>query len=168
MKRCLAAVSLASLLVAGCQLPNQNAIPPSIRLTYTSGVMSPSLGPPNGGPAMIHPNQPVSIFADGFSSLSGMKRLELDTSLNLVCRLGADGIQESPTFAAIVKTAPSGPIATLRLSAELDLGRPASYSSYCPSGATLAQWSATFTVNATSWNGWNGLSATSQSLNLQI
>jgi hypothetical protein len=164
MKGYLAAVGFASLLVAGCQLPNQSTIPPSIRLTYTSGVMSPSTGPPNGGPAMIDPNQLVSVFADGFSSLSGMKRLELDTSLYLVCRLGADGIVVNPTFAPIVKTAPSGPIATLRLSAELDLGRPASYASYCPSGATLAQWSATFTVNATSWN---GLSATSQSLTLQ-
>jgi hypothetical protein len=158
MNRFFPAVAVALLLCAGCQLPDQNKVPPTIYLTFTSGNGSPT-GANNATPIHVDPNQPVSIYANAYSSLSGMKSLELDPDTSFNCINGDIGREGSPTYVPITKTAPAGPGPTLKLSAEMDLGTPASA---CPAGWRVS-WSGSFSAKATSYN---GLSTNSGPLNL--
>jgi hypothetical protein len=149
MKKLHIVAFIAALAGTSCgPLPNQDTIPPTVRLTYTSGVMPPSGAAPDGSFIHVAANQPISIFADGFSSLAGMKSIELDPDTTFNCINGQIGQTGSPTYAPVTKTAPQNPI-TLRLSVEMDLGTPASN---CPPGWTV-QWSGSFKATAVSYNG---------------
>jgi len=158
MNRIFPVAALAVLLCAGCQLPNQSTVPPSIYLTFTSGNGSPT-GANNANPIHVDPNQPVSILVSAYSSLSGLKSLELDPDTSFNCINGDIGQEGNPTYAPIIKTAPATPGPTLKLSAEMDLGTPASS---CKPGWKV-NWSGSFTARATSYN---GLSTKSGPLNL--
>ena len=158
MNKHFPAAAFAILLCAGCQLPDQSKVPPTIYLTFTSGNGSPT-GANNSTPIHVDPNQPVSIFVDAYSSLSGLKSLELDPDTSFNCINGEIGQEGNPTYAPIIKTAPATPGPTLKLSAEMDLGTPASA---CPAGWKVS-WSGSFSAKAVSYN---GLSTTSGTLNL--
>lgn len=141
--------------LAGCPLPDQSKVPPTVRIQYSSG----NSGNLQSGDGRVDPSQPLTIFVDGFSSLSGMQSLEVDPGYSFTCSDGR--IAQSGT----VDTIPSKTTAsaqTLRLSLEIDVGTPKD--NYCQSsGIPFSSWSGSFKATAVSKN---GLSATAQ-LNLR-
>lgn len=132
--------------------PNQTQVPPTVRITYCTGN---PCGPPKSANGPVDPNQPLTVFVDGFSSLSGMQSLEVDPGYSIQCSNGT--IAQNVD----VGTIPSITIAsnqTLRLSQEIDVGTPTD--NWCQnSGIPFSSWSASFTAKAVSKN---GLSATGQ------
>jgi hypothetical protein len=116
-------------------------------------------GPPQSGDANIDPNQPLTVFVDGFSSLSGMQSLEVDPGYAIQCSNGSIAQNVDP-FTIPSKTTASS--LTLRLSLEVDVGTPKD--NWCQtSGIPFSTWSGVFKATAV---GKNGLSATA-TLNLK-
>lgn len=156
----LAAAVLLPVSLTGCPFPDQNTLPPSVRVTYwlnnnIIGAVDQTVGLP---PQSIDPSQPVTITADGWSSLKGMQSLELDGEYEYTCSDGNVATQSNGLLAPQVQQAGSF---TLHLSGpEFDLGPPRQNCSDLP----FSNWSATFTATATSLN---GLSATTQLLTLR-
>jgi hypothetical protein len=155
--KALRTVVLIAVPLAACTLPNQNTIPPNVRVTYYSGNTNNAVDQTTGLPVQhVLPNQPITIIAQAWSSLAGLKSLELDPASTFNCYQGNIGQTGSPLYAPIVKTAPPN---VLTLSAEMDLGPPAAN---CQSGWRV-QWSGSFTAKAV---GRDGLTTTSKQLNL--
>ncbi len=146
---CLIATTLVSC-------PDQSKVPPTVRITYCTG--SPC-GSPQSGDAHIDPNQPITIFVDGFSSLSGMQSLEVDPGYSIQCS-NRSVAQNVDVLSIPTKTVASSQ--TLRLSLEVDVGTP--MDNWCQSsGIPFSSWLGGFKAIAVSKN---GLSTTAQ-LNLQ-
>lgn len=154
----LSAVPICAIaaMLAGCPLPDQSKVPPTVRITYCTGN---PCGPAQSSNAHIDPNQPLTVFVDGFSSLSGMQSLEVDPSYSFLCSNGQLGQSGQ------VDTIPSKTTATsqtVRLSIELDVGTPKDH--WCKSSdIPFSSWSGGFKTTAVSKN---GLSTTAQ-LSLQ-
>ena len=146
----------SAVVVAGMigmvSCPDQSKVPPTVRIQWCSGA---ACGPLQSGNAHIDPNQPLTVFVDGFSSLSGMQSLEVDPDFSIQCSNGqiAQNVD--------VTTIPSKTKATsqtLRLSLEIDVGTPKD--NWCTNpGIPFSSWSGGFTAKAVSKN---GLSATGQ------
>lgn len=56
--------SIAATLVGCGPLPNQSTLPPTVRITYCTGN---PCGPFQSGNGRVDPNQPLTVFVDGFS-----------------------------------------------------------------------------------------------------
>ena len=146
----------AAMIVAGMismvSCPNQNKTPPTVRIQWCSGA---TCGPLQSGNAHIDPNQPLIVFVDGFSSLSGMQSLEVDPDYSIQCSNGQVAQNVDVTTMPSKTTAASQ---TLRLSLEIDVGTPKD--SWCKnSDIPFSTWSGSFSAKAISNN---GLSATGQ------
>src|ERR1700722_10277476 len=85
-KTALSIVFLSLLALVGCPpTPDPGTVPPTVRITYCTGN---PCGPPQSGDGLVDPNQPLTIFVDGFSSLSGMQSLEVDPGYSIQCSNG--------------------------------------------------------------------------------
>lgn len=139
-----------AVLISGCPLPTQDTVPPTVRITYCTGNVCGQSG--NGH---VDPNQPLTIFVDGFSSLSGMQSLEVSPGYSFICSNGS--VAQSGTVDTVpIKTTAQNQ--TLRLSLEVDVGTPKD--NWCRSSdIPFSSWSGGFTATAISKN---GLSAAAQ------
>jgi hypothetical protein len=147
-----AAVVLATTRCGSCPLPNQSKTPPTVRITYCVGN---PCGPLKSGNGHVDPNQPLTVFVDGFSSLSGMESLQVTPSYSFMCSNGNLG-QNGDTLGT--PTTVTATNQTLRLSLELDVGTPKD--NWCRSSdIPFSGWSGGFSATALSKN---GLSATGQ------
>lgn len=144
--RLLVVCFLGATLIACGPLPDQSKVPPTVRITYCSGT---TCGPPGNG--HVDPKTPLTIFVDGFSSLSGMQSLEVDPGYSFLCSNGSVA-QNGQVDTIPTKTTAQNQ--TLRLSLEIDVGTPED--NWC---RPFSSWSGSFTAKATSKN---GLSATAQ------
>jgi hypothetical protein len=152
------AALMGVLCITGC---NQNTTPPTVELTYTSGTTISGVGGGQGLPVQhVSPDLPISLEAKGFSSLSGMKSIELDPvgDLTYTCIQGEVG-QNSDALLAPAKTVATG--TTTQLDLFSSFGAP---KANCNEGFSLSSWSAAFTATAVSNN---GLKTTTTTLSLQ-
>jgi hypothetical protein len=130
-------------VLAGCPLPDQSKIPPTIRIRYSSGDRFDLSG--NG---CVYADQPLTIVVDAYSSLSGLKSLEVVPSYSFTCSNGQVA-QSGTAFTTPTTKTPSGLI--LHLQAEVDVGSPKD--NYCQSGIPFSFWAGSFKVTAVSNNG---------------
>jgi len=143
-----AMVVLGMISLGSC--PNQSTVPPTVRIQWCSGA---TCGPLQSGNAHIDPNQPLIVFVDGFSSLSGMKSLEVDPDYSVLCSNGT--IAQSPEIFTTPSKTTATSSNTLRLSLEIDVGTPKD--NLCQnSGIPFASWSGSFSATAISNNGLSG------------
>lgn len=127
-------------------LPNQSTLPPTVRTTYCTGN---PCGPFQSGNGRVDPNQPLTVFVDGFSSLSGMQSLEVDPAYSFLCSNGSVA-QSGQADTIPTKTTASNQ--TLRLSLEVDVGTPQDH--WCQnSDIPFSSWSGNFKATAVSKNG---------------
>lgn len=138
--------SIAATLVGCGPLPNQSTLPPTVRITYCTGN---PCGPSQSGNGRVDPNQPLTVFVDGFSSLSGMQSLEVDPAYSFLCSNGSVA-QSGQADTIPTKTTASNQ--TLRLSLEVDVGTPQDH--WCQnSDIPFSSWSSNFKATAVSKNG---------------
>jgi hypothetical protein len=139
--------------------PNQNQVPPTVRLSFTSGSTSGTVDQTNGLPVQhVAPGQSIAFTATGFSSLTGLQSIEIDPSEGFTCSSGQVGQSGSPTMVPIVKNA-SGSPPPLSLAVDFNDGPPQNWCTSLP----FSSWSGTFQAVAV---GMNGLKTSSQPLNL--
>jgi hypothetical protein len=151
------AVTFGLLGMFSC--PDQNQVPPTVRLSYTSGSANGTVDQTNGLPVQhVAPGQSISLTATGFSSLTGLQKIELDPSEGFTCSNGTVASSGSPNMVPAVKNASATPPPPLSLSVDMAIGPPQNWCTSLP----FQSWSGSFTAVAV---GQNGLQTKSQPLN---
>lgn len=146
-------------LLSGCG--NQNTVPLTVRLTYTSGNASGTVSDTDGLPTQhVAPNESINFEADGVSSLAGVKSVQIIPGESFTCQRGNIAGQGTPDFAPVINMPPPTSPVPMHLSVTFSFGPP---SANCQEGFSLMEWNGSVTAIVI---GLNGEQTESQSIEL--